>query len=266
MQNRFAAAVPQLPVRHVEASQRYYRDVLGFRLDGIWSEGAYGSVTRDNTVIHLYRENGEIAANRVVISVRDVDAVFEEWSASGATIVSDLEEKPWGTREFAASDLDGHRLRVCQASRVSPHLSREVIESVRIVRRLPTTAEYHGLVEAVKWTEFASFEDAASSLARSLFSVVAELDGRCIGMARVVGDGALLFCVMDVAVLPEFQGRGVGTSLMNEIVGYMSATGKGKALVGLFTGGAGASFFERFGFNGPEADLLGMSARSLSRA
>ena len=102
--------------------------------------------------------------------------------------VGPIEDQPWGMREFTIEEANGHRLRLAQHAR-QPEPSttpREPLAGVRIVKRLPTTGEYHTLVQAVRWTEFINHEAAARSLARSLFCVVAELEGRCIAMARVV--------------------------------------------------------------------------------
>jgi len=41
-----------------------------------------------------------------------------------------------------------------------------------------------------------------------------------IGMARVVGDGAMFFYIQDVVVTPAHQGRGVGTLLLERVMGY----------------------------------------------
>jgi len=42
----------------------------------------------------------------------EVDALFAEWTAAGARIVSEVEDKPWKLREFMAADLDGNLIRV----------------------------------------------------------------------------------------------------------------------------------------------------------
>ncbi|HEX9782444.1 MAG TPA: GNAT family N-acetyltransferase [Opitutaceae bacterium] len=265
MENRFAPAIPQLPVSDLVATRRFYRDVLGFRIDPVDGEHEYASVSRGAAVFHLYASDGAIPPHRIVLPAWDVDAVHADWKWKGAHECSEPEEKPWGVREFTARDNNGHRLVVRQRLRASLPAPREPLENVRIVKRLPTTGEYHALVEAVRWTEFVNYEAAARSLSRSLFCVVAELEGRCIGMARVAGDGALFFHVMDVAVLPEYQRRGVGTQLMNRLVEFIRNSAPEKALVGLFTGAAQSPFLERFGFRGPVAPLMGMTATSLEQ-
>jgi len=76
----------------------------------------------------------------------------------------------------------------------------------------------------------------------------------------------MYFYVMDVAVMPEMQGRGIGTALMNAAVEFIAASGAGPALTYLFTGAARSGFYHRFGFEGPETWLYGMSAKRLKTA
>ncbi|WP_442905530.1 GNAT family N-acetyltransferase [Halomonas sp. BC04] len=42
-----------------------------------------------------------------------------------------------------------------------------------------------------------------------------------IGMGRVAGDGGTFFQVVDIAVAPQHQGRGLGKIIMNEICRYI---------------------------------------------
>ncbi len=266
MDNRFASAIPELPVADLEESLRFFCAVLGFRVDWTWGDVEYASVSRGSAVFRLARIEPPVSRVSLVIPVENADALHGEWVAKGAVVIAPPEDRPWGALEFTIEEGNGHRLRVSQWLRASPHAPREPLAGARVVKRLPSTGEYHALVEAVRWTDFVNYEAAARSLSHSLFSVVAELDGRCIGMARVVGDGALYFQVMDVAVLPEFQGRGVGTQMMNRVVEFIRSTAPEKALVELFTGPGRASFYERFGFRGPENALLGMTASMLRQA
>lgn len=64
-------------------------------------------------------------------------------------------------------------------------------------------------------------ETASKGLPNSLFSVIAVAEGKTIAMGRVVGDRGLNFEIVDIAVLPEFQGRGIGRKLMEHIMIYL---------------------------------------------
>ncbi len=67
-------------------------------------------------------------------------------------------------------------------------------------------------------------------------------------------------------VHPDQQGRGIGTLLMNEIVGYFQDHAPEHVLIGLYTGAGLSTFYERFGFRGPETSLYGMTAKTLRKA
>ncbi|MDX6449275.1 MAG: hypothetical protein QOD08_1738 [Gaiellaceae bacterium] len=45
----------------------------------------------------------------VHVYVEDVDAHFAHARAAGATILSELEDQPFGDRQYRAEDLEGHR-------------------------------------------------------------------------------------------------------------------------------------------------------------
>jgi len=90
-----------------------------------------------------------------------------------------------------------------------------VADRYQIHSRTPTRDEYKRLCEAVGWGTVMNFDAATEALPRSLFAVVAVADGKAVGMGRIVGDGAIFFYVQDIAVLPQWQGRGVGKAILS---------------------------------------------------
>ena len=51
------------------------------------------------------------AGQQVAIAVPGIDDMYEIHRANGANIVSQLEDKPWGLREYAVEDPNGYHLR-----------------------------------------------------------------------------------------------------------------------------------------------------------
>jgi len=265
--NFFARAVLQLAVRDVLETQNYYRDVLGFRIEWTMPDNSYACISRDDTVFHLRHTPGEIAVSNILINVREVDDLCQEWLARGACVLSEPCDEGRGMFEFTLEDINGHCLRVGRPLGLLEQPESSHQPHFRIVHRLPSLDEYRSLIAAIGWTSFINFDAASASLHQSLFCAVAELeDGHFAGMARVTGDGQQCCSIMDVAVFPELQGAGIGTALVNEVVDFVQNHVADKAAITLFTTQNRSSFYRRFGFEGPETWLYGMSARRLHRA
>ena len=69
-----------------------------------------------------------------------------------------------------------------------------------------------------------SIEAAKLGLPNSLYGISARENGRLIAMGRVVGDGGCNFEVVDVAVDPAYQGKGLGKKIMQYIDEYLAST------------------------------------------
>lgn len=128
---------------------------------------------------------------------------------------------------------------------------------MRLVERDPRVEEYQRLRRAVGWGETTD-EGIAAGLSNALYAVVLERGGEVIGCGRVVGDGGLYFYVQDVIVLPSFQGRGLGTRIMEGVMGYLERTARPGAFVGLMAAKDVESFYEPYGFRRRPDDQPGM--------
>jgi GNAT superfamily N-acetyltransferase len=70
-----------------------------------------------------------------------------------------------------------------------------------------------------------------------------------IAMGRLVGDG-IYFIVVDVIVKPEFQGRGIGSKVLEMILNYAANTTPigGRTSVQLIAEKGKESLYEKMGF------------------
>jgi GNAT superfamily N-acetyltransferase len=117
----------------------------------------------------------------------------------------------------------------------------------RVVERRPTVEEFNRL----RGGAGLSVKDPAAAekgIANSLFCACVVLGGECVGMGRVVGDGGLVFDVVDVAVLPEHQGQGLGKRIMEALMAYIRANAAPTAFVSLMTVEKWIGFYEAYGF------------------
>jgi GNAT superfamily N-acetyltransferase len=88
------------------------------------------------------------------------------------------------------------------------------------------------------------------ALANNLYDIIAVKDDEVIGMGRLVGDGVMYWYLQEIVVLPEYQGEGIGTAIVNKLLEYISEhTEEGNfTSVGLTAAEGKEGFYERFGF------------------
>jgi GNAT superfamily N-acetyltransferase len=121
------------------------------------------------------------------------------------------------------------------------------MNNYEIVERKPTSEELEELRKLVNWG-IPSRNALDLGLKNSLYGVCAVIDGKVVGTARVVGDGSTCFYVQDVIVHPEFQRKGIGLSIMEQIMNYVRKNACNGAIVGLMSAKGKEEFYERFGF------------------
>lgn len=91
-------------------------------------------------------------------------------------------------------------------------------------------------------------EAAELGLKNSLHSVLLRDDaGNALGMGRVIGDGGCFCQVVDICVLPEWQGRGLGKIIMEDIIAYI-ATLPESCYISLLADGEAYRLYEKYGF------------------
>jgi catechol 2,3-dioxygenase-like lactoylglutathione lyase family enzyme len=103
---------PIFNVRSLAASQRYYRDVLGFKVD--WEYGDppdFGSVSRADAVLFLAEGYQGTPGAWTMIFTQDVDRLHGEYARKRALIRMPPKDMPWRMREMHVSDLDGNVIR-----------------------------------------------------------------------------------------------------------------------------------------------------------
>lgn len=91
-------------------------------------------------------------------------------------------------------------------------------------------------------------EAATIGLKNGLFSVVVHADGVPVGIGRVVGDGGCFFEVVDIAVLPAHQKKGLGDLIMQRLMKYIHENALPTAYVSLMADHGTPEFYARYGF------------------
>ena len=230
----------------IEATLSYYKGVLGFETS--WTYGdppVFGLVSKGGVTItfHLQPElAAKVRGHPHGIKVDDIDALYRMHRSNGAVIVSEIQDKPWGLREYVIEDLNGYLLTFSGVSEGEVTKSVPFPSGVSIEPRKPTADEFLSVAGCV----FDEKEPAPELLESTWSGVVAlSPDREAIGVLRVMKDAEGWYSIWDVAVLPEWQGHHIGSSMMRHALAMIREVSPG-ANVYLFTFKHG--FYERLGF------------------
>lgn len=82
--------------------------------------------------------------------------------------------------------------------------------------------------------------------------------GQVVAMGRVIGDGGWYFHVVDMAVLPEHQRRGLGDRVLTHLLGRVDSEAPPGAYVSLMADPPGRRLYERHGFVDSAPHQVGM--------
>lgn len=122
-----------------------------------------------------------------------------------------------------------------------------------------TAEEFISLWESV-WDGAPSLEQTKLAMQHTIFRVSIYDRDKAIAMARMIGDMGMCYYIKDVVVRPEYQGKGIGRKLINELLKFVNDNGiKGtQVFVELAAVPDKMPFYEKFGFTTNEAQRLKM--------
>ena len=128
---------------------------------------------------------------------------------------------------------------------------------VLIENSQPALEEFVALRSKVGWGETPK-QLAKLALDNSLFHVVARNENRLIGMARIVGDGAMFFYIQDLIVDPDYQSNGIGNLLMQSLESYLSKVAEKGTTIGLLSASGKEAFYSQYGYKERTGSPLGL--------
>lgn len=91
-------------------------------------------------------------------------------------------------------------------------------------------------------------EASEIGLTNSLYSVMVMEEDSVIGMGRVIGDGGCFCQVVDICVLPNYQGKGLGKLIMTSILKFVQTSLPSSCYTSLIADGDASFLYEKFGF------------------
>ena len=119
-QKKFKNLNAFIPVCNLSETLAYYRDSLGFCDE--WTMGTDGGIRRDDMQVIFCQEphyakviNNGVYRFVLFWFVANVDAIYREFKEERKlVIVDELENKPWGIREFSINDNNGYLIRISE--------------------------------------------------------------------------------------------------------------------------------------------------------
>jgi len=115
---RVSRVIAQLRTTDLAASIRFYTEILGLDLDFSY-EDFYAGIRAGGDVIHLklvdhadpsieFVDRGDHF--HLYLETHDAAGAAVALASRGVDLVKDVHDTPWGTREFAIRDDQGHTL------------------------------------------------------------------------------------------------------------------------------------------------------------
>lgn len=129
---------------------------------------------------------------------------------------------------------------------------------ITYIQRTPTADEFNMLTEAVGWGKRIN-EIVEEALSNTLCSICAYEGEKLIGYGRIIGDKTIFLYIQDVMIIPEYQGKKIGTGIMNTLLEKINEYKKVNPEIRTYLGASKGreSFYERFGFISRPNDDLG---------
>lgn len=127
-----------------------------------------------------------------------------------------------------------------------------------IIKRNELTAEQFILLWESVWGKGPSPEQTELAMKNTLFRLSVWDNDRIVGMARMIGDMGLCYYIKDVVVISEYQHKGVGKMMINELLKFINDNGVSGTdiFVELCAMPDKIGFYEKFGFSSNEAQRL----------
>jgi len=243
-------------------------------------------IEKDNVVFHVWRKEAHFDnyRNPVIASLEMLrehkNSIFIVDARNGFEDVK--EDVEWGFSFFLpelkktgctvwgfilpeVSDIEGEidlwtkeiekNFRVIRAESYEDILKQ--VNDYKIRYNELNAEEFCLLWESV-WGQPPTLEQTRLAMENTLFRISVFDEDKIIAMARVIGDKGLCYYIKDVIVRPEYQGKGLGRILINELLKYIDENGvkDTNIAVELCAMPDKIPFYEKFGFHSNEAQRL----------
>jgi len=119
--------------------------------------------------------------------------------------------------------------------------------TIELVERFPGVEDYLRIRSAAGMHP-KTVEAATRALPNTLYGVSLHRDGEIVGMGRIIGDNGCFFTIVDIAIVPELKGRGLGRRVMAALDAWIQKNVPESAYVTLVADGDAKYLYQKFGF------------------
>lgn len=122
-----------------------------------------------------------------------------------------------------------------------------------------TQNEFLEMLESVGWKTFSS-EQVGIVLKNTMYMVKVSVNGILAGIGRVVGDYSTVCILTNICVKPEFQHKGIGSTIVRELKHLIESNVKDgeKIQIELTPTAGNETFYEKEGFKYNPEKITGM--------
>lgn len=120
------------------------------------------------------------------------------------------------------------------------------------------TPEQHQALRVKAGMPRRSDRGTVKGLQNTLFGICLYLDDEIVGMGRVVGDGGMVFHLVDIVVDPECQGLGLGKLIMEHLMNWILQEADETAIISLIADIPADGLYRQFGFDYSRPESVGM--------
>jgi GNAT superfamily N-acetyltransferase len=120
---------------------------------------------------------------------------------------------------------------------------------MNILENIDNVKEYNELYDLVGWGSYPE-EISKKALSNNIYSVSIYDNDKIIGYGRLIGDGIVFLYIHDIMVRPEYQGQGIGKTIMNKLLNKVDEIKKDNPDLLLYLGASKGKepFYEKCGF------------------
>ena len=137
-------------------------------------------------------------------------------------------------------------------------------EDYRVVPEVPAIDDYLRLRVAAGLSA-KKREGATIGLPNTWFGVTLMFQDQAIGMGRIIGDGGTAFQIVDIAIEPAHQRKGLGKRIMAALMEQLATTAPEGAYVSLIADGDAQFLYAQYGFEAVMPASIGMARRVTRR-